>query len=176
MNEVLPIIYLSGIVIFLGGLAIFLLFQIIKTRRTENRFYKLQKKLQKEKGTAQEYYELASLYLDKKLYVQAVNLLEKGFKTGEKIEAENKALMYNALGFAYFSQEQVDLAIRNYKDAIKLYPDYVIALNNLANAYEKKQMVPKAVETYEETLKFDENNKIAKRRAELLKKRLVSSR
>ncbi len=176
MNEVLPIIYLSGIVIFLGGLAIFLLFQIIKTRRTENRFYKLQKKLQKEKGTAQEYYELASLYLDKKLYVQAVNLLEKGFKTGEKIEAENKALMYNALGFAYFSQEQVDLAIRNYKDAIKLYPDYVIALNNLANAYEKKQMVPKAVETYEETLKFDENNKIAKRRAELLKKRLVSSK
>ncbi|MDJ0844243.1 tetratricopeptide repeat protein [Crocosphaera sp.] len=176
MNEVLPIIYLSGIVFFLGGLAIFLLFQIIKTRRTENRFYKLQEKLQKEKGTAQEYYELASLYLDKKLYVQAVNLLQKGFKTGEKIDAENKALMYNALGFAYFSQEQVDLAIRNYKDAIKLYPEYVIALNNLANAYEKKQMIPKAVETYEETLKLDENNKIAKRRAELLRKRLVSSK
>lgn len=175
MNEVLPIIYLSGIVVFLGGLAIFLLFQIIKTRRTENRFYKLQKKLQKEKGTAEEYYELASLYLDKKLYVQAVSLLEKGFKTGEKIDPENKALMRNALGFAYFSQEQLDLAIRNYKDAIKLYPDYVIALNNLANAYEKKQMIAKAVETYEKTLEIDENNKIAKRRADLLKKRLVSS-
>ncbi|MDJ0598665.1 MAG: tetratricopeptide repeat protein [Crocosphaera sp.] len=176
MNEVLPIIYLSGIVIFLGGLAIFLLLQIIKTRRTENRFYKLQEKLQNEKGTAEEYYELASLYLDKKLYVQAVNLLQKGFKTGEKIESENKALMYNALGFAYFSQEQVDLAIRNYKDAIKLYPEYVIALNNLANAYEKKQMIPKAVETYEETLKIDDNNKIAKRRSELLRKRLVTSK
>ena len=175
MNEVLPIIYLSGIVIFLGGLAIFLLLQIIKTRRTENRFYKLQKKLQKEKGTAQEYYELASLYLDKKLYVQAVSLLEKGFKTGDKIDPENKALMRNALGFAYFSQEQLDLAIRNYKDAIKLYPDYVIALNNLANAYEKKQMIAKAVETYEKTLEIDENNKIPKRRADLLKKRLVSS-
>ncbi len=175
MSEVLPVVYLSGIVIFLGGLAIFLFLQIIKTRRTENRFYKLQKKLQNEKGTAQEYYELASLYLDKKLYVQAVNLLQKGFKTGAKIEPENKALMYNALGFAYFSQEQLDLAIRNYKDAIKLYPDYVIALNNLGNAYEKKQMIAKAVEAYEETLQFDENNKIAKRRAELLKKRLVSS-
>ncbi|EAZ90895.1 tetratricopeptide repeat protein [Crocosphaera chwakensis] len=176
MNEVLPIVYLSGIVIFLGGLAIFILLQIIKTRRTENRFYKLQEKLQKEKGTAQEYYELASLYLDKKLYVQAVNLLQKGFKIGEKIEPENKALMYNALGFAYFSQEQVDLAIRNYKDAIKIYPDYVIALNNLANAYEKKQMIAQAVETYEKTLEIDENNKVANRRAELLKKRLVSSK
>ena len=49
MNEVLPIVYLSGIVIFLGGLAVFLFLQIIKTRRTENRFYKLQKKLQNEK-------------------------------------------------------------------------------------------------------------------------------
>ena len=83
--------------------------------------------------------------------------------------------MYNAMGFAYFSQEQLDLAIRNYKDAIKLYPDYVIALNNLGNAYEKKQMISKAVEAYEETLKFDEDNKIAKRRADLLRKRLVTS-
>ncbi|MEL4894345.1 tetratricopeptide repeat protein [Crocosphaera sp. Alani8] len=176
MNEVLPIIYLSGIVVFLGGLAVFLSFQVIKTRRTENRFYKLQKKLQEKKGAAEEYYELASLYLDKKLYVQAINLLQKGLKTGEKIPPENKALMYNAIGFAYFSQEQVDIAIRNYKDAVKLYPDYVIALNNLGNAYEKKQMITKAVEAYEETLKFDENNKIAKRRAELLRKRLVTSK
>ena len=175
MSEVLPIVYLSGIVISLGGLAIFLFLQIIKTRRTENRFYKLQKKLQKEKGTAQEYYELASLYLDKKLYVQAVSLLQKGLKTGANIEPENKALMYNALGFASFSQEQLDVAIRHYKDAIKLYPDYLIALNNLGNAYEKKQMIAQAVEAYEETLKFDASNKIAKRRAELLKKRLVAS-
>ncbi len=176
MNEVLPIVYLSGIVIFLGGLGIFLLLQIIKARRTENRFYKLQEKLKDKKGSAEEYYELASLYLDKKLYVQAANLLQKGFKTGEKLEPENKALMYNALGFAYFSQEQVDLAIRHYKDAIKLYPDYVIALNNLANAYEKKQMIAQAVETYEKTLKNDSNNKIAKRLSELLRKRLVESK
>lgn len=46
--------------------------------------------------------------------------------------------MYNALGFAYFSQEQYDIAIRNYKEAIKLYPEYTIALNNLGNVYEKK--------------------------------------
>ncbi|MEA5509072.1 tetratricopeptide repeat protein [Crocosphaera sp. UHCC 0190] len=175
MNETLPIIYLSGIVIFLGGLGIFLLFQIIKTRRIENRFYKLQKKLQKEKGTAKDYYELGSLYLDKKMYVQAVGLLQKGFKTGGKIEPENKALMCNALGFAYFSQEQLDVAIRHYKDAIKLYPDYVIALNNLANAYERKQMIPQAIETYEESLKYEPDNKTAKNRIESLRKRLVKS-
>jgi hypothetical protein len=67
MNEVLPVIYLSGIVIFLAGLAIFLGFQIFRTRRVETRFSDLQEKLQKEKGTSEEYYELGSLYLDKKL-------------------------------------------------------------------------------------------------------------
>lgn len=175
MDETLPLIYLSGIVIFLAALAIFVFWEIFKSRRLESRFSKLQKKLQKEKGTPQEYYELGSLYLDKKLYVQSVSLLQKALKTGEKIEAENKALIYNALGFAYFSQEQTDLAIRNYKDAIKLYPEYAIALNNLANAYEKKQMIPQAVETYEQTLKCDPNNKVAKRRADSLRKRLVES-
>ena len=45
------------------------------------------------------------------------------------------------MGYAYFAQEQYDLAIRNYKEATKLYPEYVTALNNLANVYEKKQMI-----------------------------------
>ncbi|MEM8781078.1 MAG: hypothetical protein AAGF26_19915, partial [Cyanobacteria bacterium P01_G01_bin.49] len=98
MDETLPIIYLSGIVIFLAALAIFVFLEILKSRRLESRFSRLQKKLQKEKGTAQEYYELGSLYLDKKLYVQAVSLLQKALKTGEKIEPQNKALVYNALG------------------------------------------------------------------------------
>lgn len=176
MNEILPVIYLSGIVIFLGGVFIFLLLQIIKTSRTESRFSKLQEQLQKDKGTAEDYYELGSLYLEKKLYVQAVKLLEKALKTGPKLESENKALIYNALGYAYFCQEQLDLAIRHYKEAIKLYPEYAIALNNLGNVYEKKQMIAKSIETYEETLKFDPTNKIAKGRVESLSKRLVESK
>lgn len=176
MNEILPVVYLSGVVIFLAGLAIFLVFQIVKTRRTETRFSDLQEKLQKERGTPQEYYELGSLYLDKKLYVQAIKLLEKALKGKKQIEPENQALIYNALGYAYFTQEQVDLAIRNYKEAIRLYEGYAIALNNLANAYEKKQLISQAVETYEETLKYEPDNKIAKRRSEALRKRLVESK
>jgi tetratricopeptide (TPR) repeat protein len=175
MQEYLPIIYLSVLVTLLGGAAIFLVRQVFKTRITETTFSRLQKKLQKEKGTAKEYYELGSLYLDKKLFVQAVNLMQKALKAEQELESENKALIYNALGYAYFCQEQYEVAIRNYKEAIKLYPEYAIALNNLANVYERKQMVVKALETYDETLKFDPNNDIAKRRAESLRKRLVSS-
>lgn len=175
MKEYLPIIYLSVLLVLLGGTAIFLLRQVFKTRLVEGKFSRLQKKLQKEKGTAQEYYELGSLFLDKKLFVQAIALLQKALKAEDKLEPENKALIYNALGYSYFAQEQYDLAIRNYKEALKLYPEYAIALNNLANVYERKQMMVKALETYEETLKFDPNNIIAKRRAESLRKRFVGT-
>jgi tetratricopeptide (TPR) repeat protein len=176
MNDNLPVIYLSVLLGLLVLTAIFVFSQILKTRRVENTFARLQKKLKQEKGTAKEYYELGSIYLDKKLFVQSINLFQKALKIGEKTEPENKALIYNALGYAYFAQEQYDLAIRNYKEALKLYPDYLIALNNLGNVYERKQLTSQALETYEEALKYDPKNTTAKRRAELLRKRLVESK
>ncbi|WP_041237610.1 tetratricopeptide repeat protein [Gloeothece citriformis] len=176
MNEYLPVVYISVLLVLLSATALFLFRQIFKTRRVESTFSRLQKKLQKEKGTAKDYYELGSLYLDKKLYVQSINLFQKALKADNEVEPENKALVYNALGYAYYAQEQYEIAIRNYKEAIKLYPEYVIALNNLANVYAKKQMTAKALETYEETLKIDPNNSIAKRRAESLRKRFVESK
>lgn len=176
MNEYLPVVYLSVLVVLLGVSAVLLLRQVIKTRRTENTFNNLQKKLKQEQGTAKEYYELGSLYLDKKLFVQSISLFEKALKMDKEGEAENKALIYNALGYAYFSQEQYDLAIRQYKEALKYCPDYVTALNNLANIYEKKQLTSKALETYEEALKYEPNNETAKRRTDSLRKRVVSSK
>ncbi|MGK7946689.1 MAG: tetratricopeptide repeat protein [Microcystaceae cyanobacterium] len=172
-SELLPVIYLSVLLSILAVSAIFIIRQILKTRKSETRFSKLQNKLKDQKGTAQEYYELGGLFLDKKLYVQAVNLLNKALKAEEEIEPENKALIYNALGFAYFAKEQYDLAVRNYKEAIKLYPEYITALNNLGNVYEKKQMTSKALETYQESLKIEPTNKTAKKRAESLSKRLA---
>ncbi|TVQ48200.1 MAG: tetratricopeptide repeat protein [Gloeocapsa sp. DLM2.Bin57] len=172
--EILPVIYLGVLLAILGAIAYFLLTQIWRTRRVESTFSKLQQKLKEGKGTPQEYYELGSLYLDKKLYVQSINLFQKAIK-GSQIESENLALIYNAMGYAYFAQEQYDIAIRNYKDAIKLYPEYTIALNNLGNAYEKKQLTAQALATYEQTLQYDPENKIAKRRVESLRKRVVTS-
>ena len=172
MNDYLPAIYLSGLLILLAGLGVFVLGQIIKTRRLDKTYRQLQNKIKDGKGTAQDFYQLGSIYLDKKLYVQSINLLQKALKSKEEIEPENQALIYNALGFAYNTQEQYELAIRNYKEAIKLNPGYVVALNNLGSVYEKKQLTNKALETYEAALAIDPNNKAAKRRAESLQKRL----
>ena len=174
MQDNLPFFYLLMLVIILAVASFFLFRQILKTRNKENRITQLQKKLKNEDATAKDYYELGSLYLNKKLYVQATRILQQALKFKD-IEAENRALIYNAMGYAYFAQEQYDLAIRQYKEAIKLYPDYVIALNNLANSYQQKKLTAQAIDTYEASLQYDPENQVAKRQLEKLKKRFVKT-
>ena len=174
-NSNLLLVYLSLLLTLLGVVALLILRQVFKTRRIEQTLNRLQAKLTKSKGTAQEYFELGSLLLDKKLYTQASLYLQQSLKALEEDETDNATLIYNALGFIYFAQEQYDLAIRNYKEALKIDPNYVIALNNLANSYEKKQLTQQALEMYQKVLEIEPKNSIAKRRAESLKKRLVPS-
>jgi tetratricopeptide (TPR) repeat protein len=174
MDKNLAIVYLSvfvGLLLF-AGVTVFR--QIFKTRKLESSLSRLKSKLTKEKGTAQEYYELASIYSEKKVFTQAIPLFQKAIKAAEEEGEEDIAPVYNGLGYVYFSQEQYDLAIRQYKEALKLKPDYVTALNNLGHAYEKKKLMAQALEMYEAALKFAPNNAIAKRRAESLR-RLVSA-
>ncbi|HAE06047.1 tetratricopeptide repeat protein [Richelia intracellularis] len=173
MNNKLALIYLSILVTLLVFIAVGVFRQVFKTHRRERSFSNLRRKLEKKKGNIQDYYTLASIYSEKKLYSQAIRLFQKAIKIATDDDKDHIFLIYNGLGYTYFAQEQYDLAIRQYKEAIKYKPDYVKALNNLAHAYEKKTLIAQALETYEETLKYDSGNVVAKRRAESLR-RLVS--
>lgn len=168
----LPFVYLSVLIVLLASAGWLLIRQVLKTRRIESTFSRLQTKLSKEKGTAQEYYELGGIYLDKRLYTQAIALFQKALKAKDLEGNESIAVIYNALGFAYAAQEQFDLAIRQYKEALECLPDYVTAWNNLGFAYEKKQLTAQALEAYEEALRCDPQNSSAKRRAASLRKRI----
>ena len=165
--------YLVTLLVLLSVAAVLVIRQVYKTRRVEGTLNRLQSKLSKEKGSAQEYYELGSLLLDKKLYSQAITQLKQALKLLTKDETEQAALIYNALGYTYFAQEQYDLAIRQYKEALEIAPNYVTALNNLGHSYERKQLITQSLESYETALKYDPDNKTAKRRAESLRKRLA---
>ena len=153
----------------LAGVTWLVVRQILKARSLESVISDLQPKLQKEKGTPEDYYQLGSVYLRKKLYAQAIALFNKALKEG----GDNVPEVYNALGFAYFSQEQYDLAIKNYKEAIALQDGYVTAINNLGHAYEKKKLLPQAIEMYEQVVKLDDKNENAKRRLTSLRKQIV---
>ncbi|ERN40396.1 tetratricopeptide TPR_11 repeat-containing protein [Rubidibacter lacunae KORDI 51-2] len=175
MNETLPAIYIIVLLVLLSAAGIFVFRQVWRTRRNEGRLSQLQSKLRSEEGTPQDFYELGSIYLQKKLFVQASKVLQRALK-GKGIEPENRALAYNALGYAYIAQEQTDLAIRQYKEAVKLYPDYTIAWNNLADAYERKSLTAQAIDAYEHTLALDPSNSVAKRRVASLRKRIAPNK
>ncbi len=174
MDNTFPLVYVLLLLGLLAIAAVFVARQVLQTRRVESALSRLQRKLSKEPGTAEEYYELGSILLDKRLFAQAIAQFQKALKE-ETLEGQDLGAVYNALGFAYFAQEQFDLAIRNYKDALKLSPDYVTALNNLGHAYERKQLANQALEAYEQALKIEPNNQTAKRRADSLRKRFVAS-
>lgn len=173
MDENLPTVYLSLLLVILGVAAVVVIRQVWKTRKLEGTLSRLEKKLKQERGTVQEYYELASIYASKKMFSQAVVLFQKSLK-GVDAEEENLAPVYNALGYAYFAQEQYDIAIRQYKEALKQDPSYVTALNNLGHVYEKKKLTSQALEVYEDALKYEPDNTTAQRRAESLRKRLAT--
>lgn len=174
MENIPTTVYLGLFIALLAVAAWFIFRQVIKTRKVESTLARLEKKLQEEKGTAEEYYELGCIYLDKKIFTQAIAVLQRALKV-EALAPPEASRVYNALGYAYSAQEQYDLAIRQYKEAIKLAPDYVVALNNLGFAYEKKKLTAQALEIYEQALQYDANNATAKRRAESMRKRLIPS-
>ncbi|KPQ33759.1 MAG: Tetratricopeptide repeat/TPR repeat [Phormidesmis priestleyi Ana] len=172
-NDNYLVVYLGILLVLLSLAAFFVIRQVWVTRRVEVTLSDLQAKLTNQKGSAVEYYELGSILLDKKLYVQASVYLKKALKELSDEEEENAVLVHNALGYAYFAQDQFDLAIRQYNEALKISPGYVTALNNLAHSYERKQLMPQALETYEKSLVAEPKNETAKRRAESLRKRLA---
>lgn len=180
MDSNLAVIYLSILVGLLFFAVISVFRQIFKSRKQEGSFSKLRSKLTKESGTVTEYYQLASIYSQKKLFSQAITLFQKAIKAADDLEEEDAdiedyiTLTYNGLGYAHFAQEQYDVAIRNYKEALKRQPEYVTALNNLAHAYEKKKLNAQALENYEKVLELDGKNAIAKRRVQSLR-RLVAA-
>ena len=171
MDNNLAVVYVLVLIILLLGGSFFVFRQLLKTRNTETTLSKLQNKLSQEQGTAQEYYQLGCIFNDKKLYTQAITVLQKAIKAAKEEPSENKAMIHNALGYAHFAKEQYDIAIRQYKEALKLEPSYVIASNNLGSAYERKKLTAQALEAYEQSLKIDQSNAVAKRRAESLRRR-----
>ncbi len=175
MDQSLISVYLALLLGLLGVAAVFIFRQVIKTRRVEKNLSALQEKLTQSKGSTQEYFEMGSILLSKKLYSQAISLLQKALKRAQKEGETEIAPIYNALGYAYFAQQQYDLAIKQYKEALTNNPDYVTALNNIGHAYEKKNLTQQALEAYESALTLDQKNATAKKRAQSLKKRLVIS-
>ena len=98
MDNSLAVVYLSIFIGLLSFTVVSVFRQIFKTRKRESALSRLNKKLTKDKGTAQEYSELGSIYSEKKLFAQAIVLFQKALKAAEEEDEKDIAPIYNGLG------------------------------------------------------------------------------
>ncbi|MBC8122920.1 MAG: tetratricopeptide repeat protein [Gemmatimonadaceae bacterium] len=170
MDDTIRIFYLLVLAALLSWLAWQVFRQVARSRGVEDVITRLQPKLKKGPGSAEEFYELGCAFLEKRLYSEA----GQNFKKALNIHPEFAEVLNN-LGFCYFQQNQYDLAIRQYKEAVRLKPNYTAALNNLGHAYEQKGQAELALDAYEQVLSAQPDNAIAERRARSLRKRVSST-
>jgi len=72
-------------------------------------------------------------------------------------EKEFEAIQFSNLGVAWYERGDYDKAIKYYKRAVELNPDFVEAYNNLGVSYAKQGNYSQAIECYKKAAKKDLN-------------------
>ncbi|KAK9807964.1 hypothetical protein WJX73_008264 [Symbiochloris irregularis] len=152
------LLYLLTLLGFLVVGAWLVVRQVLVRRDLEEAAKVLGERTRNADASSEDCFELGVILLRKKLFTQAVKNLERARKSWSGLPDE-LAQVYNALGFAYFNMEKNDLAVEHYRKAVELQPGYVVAWNNLGDAFEKKQRWGDALKAYDEALTYAPTNK-----------------
>ena len=145
--------------------------QVLIRRELDDQAKKMGERIRAGNASAEDYFEMGSILLRKKVFTQAVRNLQAAEANWDGDE-QDLALVHNALGFGYSNTDKIDDAIVEYKKSVALQPGYVTAWNNLGEAYEKKKELKEAIKCYEESLVLAPNNPTATERLEEIKMRL----
>lgn len=169
MNSFFPLIYSSILFLSLITICFYLVGLLKMTQTVEKRITTLETRLQINDRSSDNFYKLGQIYLRKKIYDKAINLFRQALKYWDVNDKIGLGSLYNTLGFTYFKIKEYEQATYYYTQAIKLLPDYTLALTNLALVYENKQMYKEALKTYSSALFYENENKIAKTRLPVMK-------
>ena len=172
MDNLLPLVYLTVLLLVLLFLTVFLFKQIFQKKKVEEALSELQRKVRLNNATSEDYYLLGTIYLSKKLFDQAIIQFRYALQSWDKDDDEGIANLYNTVGFTYSESNQYDLAIYYYNEAIKKLSNYTTALNNLGYVYEKKGALKDAIKTYQTVISYNKENEVALNRLEILKRRI----
>ena len=163
-------IYLGSLLAILGFAGFIIVRQVFIRRELDDAAKKMGERIRAGDASAEEYFEMGSIMLRKKVFTQAVRNLKLAAQMWEG-DKEDLAQIHNALGFGYLSTDKLDEAIEEFNKAVELTPGYVTAWNNLGDTLEQKKEFKGAIEAYEESLSLAPGNKIAETRLEEIRRR-----
>ena len=99
---------------------------------------------------------------EKETLLKIANLIEKkdlelAYKDiSENLKKyKNSFFLYNMMGLVNAQNNKIDIAIQNYKVALRINPKYIDAYNNLALAYYSLGQVVEAIENLQKALKIN---------------------
>lgn len=164
-------LYLGSLLSILGGAAYIVVRQVLIRRELDDQAKKMGERIRAGNASAEDYFEMGSILLRKKVFTQAVRNLQAAAANWDGDE-QDLALVHNALGFGYSNTDKIDDAIAEFKKSVALQPGYVTAWNNLGEAYEKKKELKEAIKCYEESLVLSPKNPTATERLEEIQTRL----
>ncbi len=164
--------YLLLLFILLIIIGFFVFRQFLKTRNEEIDLVKFEQKGIEALESPSELYEFGSIQIKKRLYPQATKTFLKAVKNAQDEPDEGKAIIENALGFAYAAQKEYKKAIKHYKSALSILPKYTVALNNIAAAQQSLLDYEEAFLSYKKVLDIDPKNKTALKKTKELEKRI----
>ncbi len=79
----------------------------------------------------------------------------------QSMAAHDRAIAYFDRGVAYYAKDDLDHAIADWSEAIKLDPNYVHAYNDRAKAYRAKGDYEHSIADYSEAIKLDPHHAVA---------------
>ena len=86
------------------------------------------------------------IFMARKMYREAIDAYREGPK--------NSPVLLNKIGIGYHQMNLLDLARKNYEQAIKLSPKYPEAINNLGTVQYAKRSYRRAINEYRKALKI----------------------
>ena len=164
-------IYLGSLLAILGFAGFIIVRQVLIRRELDASAKAMGERIRAGDATAEEYFEMGSIMLRKKVYTQAVRNLKLAAEQWQG-DQEDLAQIHNALGFGYLSTEKFEESVAEFKTAVELQPGYVTAWNNLGDALERMNDRKGAMAAYEESLVLAPGNQVAANRLEQIKTRL----
>jgi tetratricopeptide (TPR) repeat protein len=166
------IAYLTALLALLAGGSYLVVRQVLVRRELEESAKALGERVRDGSASAEELFEMGCVMLRKKVYTQAVRQLEAALAAWDG-EAEERAQVHNALGFALAAQDKTAPALEQYRAAVALQPGYVTAWNNMGDTLEKTKAYKEALDAYSEALSYAPDNAIARDRAAFLRTRIA---
>jgi len=164
-------IYLGSLLAILGFAGFIIVRQVLIRRELDESAKNMGERIRSGDATAEEYFEMGSIMLRKKVYTQAVRNLKLAAEMW-KGDQEDLAQIHNALGFGYLSTDKFTESVAEFKRAVDLQPGYVTAWNNLGDALERLNDRKGAMLAYEESLVLAPGTQVAVTRLEEIKRRL----